>query len=59
MEISGKVVVIGEIENVGQKGFTKRLLYIKSLSLYVIVSIFATFPFEISNTSFIKCFVMS
>ena len=25
MEISGKVVVIGETENVGQKGFTKRL----------------------------------
>lgn len=34
MEISGKVVVIGETENVGQKGFTKRLLVVETNEQY-------------------------
>ena len=34
MEISGKVVVIGETENVGQKGFIKRLLVVETNEQY-------------------------
>ena len=34
MEISGKVVVIGETESVGQKGFTKRLLVVETNEQY-------------------------
>lgn len=31
MEVKGKVVFIGQTENVGQKGFTKRVLVVQEL----------------------------
>lgn len=34
MEVSGKVVVIGQTESVGQNGFTKRLLVIETNEQY-------------------------
>lgn len=34
MEVSGKVVVIGQTESVGQNGFTKRLLVVETNEQY-------------------------
>ncbi len=34
MEITGKVVVIGQTESVGQNGFTKRLLVVETAEQY-------------------------
>lgn len=34
MEVSGKVVSVGQTESVGQKGFTKRLLVIETNEQY-------------------------
>lgn len=34
MEIKGKVVLIGQTENVGQNGFTKRLLVVETSEQY-------------------------
>lgn len=34
MEVSGKVLVIGETESVGQNGFTKRLLVVETEGQY-------------------------
>ena len=34
MEVSGKVVVIGQTESVGQNGFTKRMLVVESSEQY-------------------------
>lgn len=34
MEITGKVIVIGQTESVGQNGFTKRLLVVETMEQY-------------------------
>ena len=34
MEISGKVIVIGNTETVGQNGFTKRMLVVETAEQY-------------------------
>ena len=34
MEITGKVVLIGQTESVGQNGFTKRLLVVETAEQY-------------------------
>ena len=34
MEITGKVVIIGQIESVGQNGFTKRLVVVETNEQY-------------------------
>ena len=34
MEVKGKVVLIGQTENVGQNGFTKRLLVVETIEQY-------------------------